>query len=120
MPRPPKARRVCQLPAVTQFKPVGYVSPDDRVVMTVDEYEAVYLIDHEGCTQQECADQMEVARTTVQSIYQTARRKIAACLVEGRRLVIEGGDYEVCPGGRAECRRACVGQPSSPGASRQA
>ena len=120
MPRPPKARRVCRLPPVAQFKPVGCVPHDDRVVMTVDEYEAICLIDHEGRTQQECADQMGVARTTVQSIYRSARRKVAECLVEGRRLVIEGGDYEMCPGGRAGSRRGCAGGPASPETARGA
>ena len=45
---------------------------------------------------------MNVARTTVQAIYGTARRKLAQCLVEGRGLVIEGGDYELCSAASAE------------------
>ena len=36
--------------------------------MTLDEFEAVRLIDLEGLSQQECAQQMEVARATVQSL----------------------------------------------------
>ena len=41
--------------------------------MTVDEYEAIRLIDLLGFTQEECAKQMSVARTTVQGIYAEAR-----------------------------------------------
>ena len=45
--------------------------------MTVDEYESIRLIDLEGLTQEEAALQMEVGRSTVQSIYNSARRKLA-------------------------------------------
>lgn len=68
---------------------------DDVVLMTVDEYEAIRLIDREGMTQEECAASMDIARTTVQRIYDEARRKLAACLVDARPLRIEGGDYAV-------------------------
>lgn len=76
--------------------------------MAIDEYETIRLIDLEGLTQEQCADRMEVARTTVQAIYERARRKLAQCIVEGARLSIEGGDYEVCdrqkPCGKTCCR----------------
>ena len=58
----------------------------------------------EGLQQEQAAAQMGVARTTVQAIYNTARRKIADCLVNGRVLRIEGGDVEVCEK-RAHCPR---------------
>jgi len=107
--RPIKARRVCQLPIVSEFGPAGFRRRCDAVIMTIDEYETIYLIDHEGMSQQECADQMGVARSTAQAIYSAARKKISICLVEGRVLRIEGGDYEVCQGGRKSCckRRQC-------------
>lgn len=40
---------------------------------------------------------MGVARTTVQALYLTARKRMAGGLVEGRPLVISGGSFELCP-----------------------
>lgn len=75
--------------------------------MTVDEYEAIRLIDLEGFTQEECAEQMNVARTTVQGIYVTARKKLAESLVSGKVLLIEGGEYRLCEGRGNGCGRGC-------------
>lgn len=78
--------------------------------MTVEEYETIRLIDLEGKTQQECSDRMEVARTTVQGIYDVARKKLADALVNGKHLHIGGGDYELCArGGPGHCewRQEC-------------
>lgn len=99
MPRPRKCRRVCALPGCTQFAPADSAGAD--VVMSVDEYEAIRLIDHEGLTQEECAAQMDVARTTAQAIYAAARRKLAECIVLGRPLKITGGDVRLCDSGSA-------------------
>ena len=90
MPRPCKRRRVCGHPSCGRFGPAD--SPCDRpdVIMGLDEFEAIRLIDLEGLRQEQCAAQMNVARTTVQAIYGTARRKLAQCLVVGRGLVIGG------------------------------
>ena len=73
--------------------------------MTVEEYETIRLIDLEGKTQQECSERMEVARTTVQGIYDVARKKLADALVNGKHLNIGGGDYELCTsGGPGHCK----------------
>jgi predicted DNA-binding protein (UPF0251 family) len=88
MPRPRKWRHVCCLPNNAEFGPVGERGEGSGVVMTVDEYETIRLIDLMGFTQEECAAQMNVARTTVQGIYNEARRKIADALVNAKALVI--------------------------------
>jgi predicted DNA-binding protein (UPF0251 family) len=71
--------------------------------MTVDEYESIRLIDLEEFTQEECANQMNIARTTVQAMYNDARKKLAESLVNGKVLWIEGGEYRLCDGGGEAC-----------------
>ena len=89
MPRPRKCRKVCCMPKNTEFVPAGNIGANGVIIMTVDEYETVRLIDREGFSQEECGEYMKVARTTVQQIYNNARRKIAEALVEGFTLRIE-------------------------------
>lgn len=92
MPGPIKERRVCGLPACNKFTP-GKRCGRGCVTLHVDEYEAIHFIDLEGCTQEQCAAQMEVARSTAQSIiYAAARCKLTECIVNGMQLVIDGGD----------------------------
>lgn len=101
MPRPKKCRKVCRLPKVSEFRPLG--NNKKYVTLTVDEYEAVRLIDKEGFSQKECSGYMQVARTTVQQIYNAARMKIAEALVGGTGIRISGGDYTVCDGKEKQC-----------------
>ena len=108
MARPMKWRKVCCLPESKKFGPLDLaLEVQDHVNMTVDEYETVRLIDLEGFTQEECAKQMNVARTTVQGIYIEARRKLAESLVNGKVLIIEGGEYRLCDGLGNGCGRGC-------------
>jgi predicted DNA-binding protein (UPF0251 family) len=106
MARPMKWRKVCCLPESNRFGPLD--SPADaenHVNMTVDEYETIRLIDLEGFTQEECAKQMNIARSTVQGIYIEARKKLAESLVNGKVLLIEGGEYRLCEGLGNGCGR---------------
>lgn len=106
MPRPQKGRKVCMLPNYSHFSPQDK-QKDNFVNMTVDEYETIRLIDLEDFTQEQCALQMQVARTTVQAIYACARKKLALCIVEGSALVIEGGQYRLCEHREGYCGQGC-------------
>lgn len=106
MGRRVKCRRICEMPRIDEFAPAN-VNSQEEIEMTVDEFETIRLIDHQGYSQEECARQMNVARTTVQSIYDSARKKLAETLVDGKKLKIGGGAYEVCPNAKECCRRSC-------------
>ncbi len=109
MPRPCKRRRICKEPACVHFGPRGGTGlQKDGVAMTLDEFECIRLMDLEHLTQEQCAVQMHVARTTIQAIYSSAREKLAACLVEGRELQITGGNYLLCKERQSCCRAHCV------------
>ena len=112
MARPRKCRRVCRLPENEGFVPLSKDEDAAVVVLNVDEYETLRLIDKEGFSQEACGEFMHVGRTTVQQIYASARYKLATALVEGRRLQISGGDYRLCSGdgdgfGCERCHKRC-------------
>ena len=108
MPRPIKGRNVCCLPQSAHFGPLGRQGTQlEEIMMTVDEYETIRLIDYLDFTQEECARQMNVARTTVQGIYSQARKKISRALVDGVPLAIGGGEYKLCGGWDDTCGRGC-------------
>ena len=108
MARPRKWRQVCFLPEQARFGPLeGACKENYFVSMTIEEYETIRLMDKENFTQEKCAIQMHIARTTVQGLYNTARRKLAESLVLGKILIIEGGVYELCNGKKENCACSC-------------
>jgi len=96
MSRPRKRRRICAMPTYLSFRPLHCQENNGEVILLVDEYEVMRLIDHERLTQEECASIMGIARTSVQKMYDDVRYKISQFLVEGKFLKIEGGDFYLC------------------------
>ena len=108
MPRPPRCRRICSAPRVERFCPCD-VAESTPILLTLDEYEVIRLVDLEEKTHEQCATQMDISRSTVQEIYENARRKLAACLVYGKPLHITGGNIRICSGQEqryGSCHRA--------------
>jgi uncharacterized protein len=96
MSRPFKCRRIGYLPEVTIFKPAGVPLRELEVInLSYEEVEAIRLKDLEGLEQKPAAEKMNVSRPTFQRILFSARKKLAAALLGGKAIRIEGGNYEV-------------------------
>jgi predicted DNA-binding protein (UPF0251 family) len=106
----PRRRKRCwveSLPEATYYKPAGVPLRDlDEVILPVEELEAIRLKDLSGLDQEQCAEQMGIARTTFQNHLYAAHAKIAEALVQGKALRIEGGEFEV-PAARMFMCTAC-------------
>ena len=61
MARPVRCRRICFEPKYDSFAPCG-AKGREQVLLTVDEFEAVRLIDNEKKTHEQCARQMGILR----------------------------------------------------------
>ena len=64
MSRPLKKRRIGGLPPCTHFVPQEATEAPE-VIISLEEYECIRLLDYLGMTQEECAKQMGVARTKI-------------------------------------------------------
>lgn len=95
MARPNKSKRVGTLPGYEMFLTKGREETENKLILSVEEFETIRLLDYLGMTQEECARSMQVGRATVQMLYTEARKKVARFLVEGTGLLITGGNYQV-------------------------
>ena len=65
MPRPVKCRKVCHFPNVLEFLPADDTEKNTPIVMTVDEYETIRLLDKKGDT----------VRSSVQNLCRSQERR---------------------------------------------
>lgn len=93
MPRRKRNRRI-QVPPVIKGMSVYGVRgrKTNEVILHLEEYEAIRLLDYQNLTQEEAAVFMDVSRPTLTRIYEEARNKVATAFVEGRDLIFRGGD----------------------------
>ncbi|HEY5532828.1 MAG TPA: DUF134 domain-containing protein [Candidatus Anoxymicrobiaceae bacterium] len=105
MARPAKPRFVTGEPCVDFFKPRGIPLRElEKECLSVEELEALKLADIECLYQEDAAERMEVSRPTFQRVLKSARGKVARCLVQGKALGIEGGNYVLAGEGKTfEC-----------------
>ncbi len=93
MSRPKTNRIVFEPPLYKVFVPKGGgVMPPEKVRISLDEFEAVRLADYNGLTHEEASIAMEISRSTFTRLIENARRKIADIMINGKELVIEGGN----------------------------
>ena len=96
MPRRPIERAVAGVPRITLFKPAGVPARElEQLQLAVDELEALRLVDLEGLTQEQAAEEMGISRQTVGRVLERGRAKVAEALVGGKAILIGGGRYRV-------------------------
>jgi predicted DNA-binding protein (UPF0251 family) len=96
VPRPRMFRRVLHQPGVTHFKPVGVrMRSLHETVLTVEEFESIRLKDYEDMDQTRAAKKMGISQPTFQRLYESARKKLAEALVNGKAIRIKGGHFRL-------------------------
>ena len=96
MGRQPRWRRVNAIPEITYFKPAGVpLAQLQEVHLSVEEAEAIRLKDVEALEQEDCAQRMNISRTTFSRVLGSARQKMADALLNGKAVRIEGGNFEM-------------------------
>ena len=93
MARIKKKRLVQMAPCFGGFKPFGVLNEKrSKVMINIEEYEALKLCDYEHLTQAVAAELMNISRPTFTRIYESVRSKIARAFIEGLPITYEGGD----------------------------
>jgi predicted DNA-binding protein (UPF0251 family) len=62
--------------------------PDKPIIIEPAEIEALRLVDLEGLSQEQAGTEMGVSRGTIWRLLQSARKKVAQALTEGRALAV--------------------------------
>ena len=83
----PKPISIEKVPIVDKFTPTPQGNPEP-IYIEPAELEALRLVDLEGLSQEEAGERMGVSRGTVWRLIQSARKKTAQALTEGRPLRI--------------------------------
>jgi len=91
MPRPRKKRCIKGKPKYKKFGPKGTPGLEE-IILKLEEFESIRLMDIEELTQEECASEMNIGRSTFQRIYKSARRKIAESIINNKDLIFS--DHE--------------------------
>jgi len=82
------------MPQITYFKPAGIpLALLKEVCLSVEEAEAIRLKDLEGLEQEECAQRMHISRPTFHRVLESARKKVAESLINGKAIRIDGGNF---------------------------
>jgi predicted DNA-binding protein (UPF0251 family) len=96
MGRPIKCRLIEQPPIASIFKPSDINGINmEKVLVSLDEVEAIKLVDYMGLYQEEAAERMQVSRQTLGNTLRAARLKIADALINAKALHIGGGPCRV-------------------------
>jgi uncharacterized protein len=94
MARPNISRKISNPPKMKGFRPYGMpMCKVEPVILKLEEYESIRLVNYEKLSQEKAAELMDVSRPTFTRIYNRALKQIALSFVEGKSIEIEGGNY---------------------------
>jgi len=85
--RLPKPITLGAIPPITVFTPNPPRNPEP-VIVEFAELEAYRLVDMDGLSQEEAGQKMSISRGTIWRLVQSARKKTAQALSEGRPIYI--------------------------------
>jgi predicted DNA-binding protein (UPF0251 family) len=88
----PKPVTLGAIPSLESFNP-SPLRCMEPVFMEIAELEAFRLVDRDGLSQEEAGQRMNVSRGTVWRLVQSARKKTALALTEGRPLRIVSNQF---------------------------
>ena len=93
-------RKITRLPKSISFNPVDVpLTEVDTVILRLEGLEAMHLVDLNGLKQEDAARVMGVSRKTLWKDLKEARRIVTDALLNGKRIRIKEGNYELidCP-----------------------
>lgn len=93
--RPKKYRIIKHDPNISYFSPRGKPGRPDIMELTMDELEAIRLIDYMRFPQKEACKSMRISQPTLSRILKKARKIIANALIKGTAIRIQGGCYVI-------------------------
>ena len=92
----PFKRIVSRTPKVEKFIPADLPMTElETINLKVVELEAMRLVDLVGMDQEDAANKMGVSRRTLWKDLKSARKKIVDALMNGKIVVMQGGNYEL-------------------------
>jgi predicted DNA-binding protein (UPF0251 family) len=94
MPRPRKNRCIGSRPLYKKYGPKGFRGVEE-IILKLEEYESIRLMDIEDLTQEECAKEMKVSRSTFQRIYKTARKKLAESIILNKDIIFSDEENNI-------------------------
>lgn len=90
MPRTKCHRCIESDPKTTYFKPRGIpMNLLEEINLEMDEFEAIRLRNYERLYQEKAAEKMKISRQTFGRILESANKKIADAMINGKAIRIE-------------------------------
>ncbi|MBL7131851.1 MAG: DUF134 domain-containing protein [Candidatus Omnitrophica bacterium] len=93
--RPKKIRLIQEVPKIDQFSPRGKPGRPNEIELSIDQFEAIRLVDYKGLRQSQAARQMGLSRQTVGRILKQAHKRISDAIINGKIIRIFGGNIKI-------------------------